>query len=1033
MEQRTIRLSRMGARGPKWYQWFREHYFAAYTLAFAAAALLVYAVFLFEGKTFIWDHDGWKQHYPALVYYGRWLRACLKALFLEHSLALPTYSFSLGYGSDIIETLSYYVIGDPFTLGTVFVPERYTEYYYTAMILLRLYCAGVAFSVFCRYMRRRSARTGAGRTGNMAILAGSLVYVFCGFTLISAVRHPYFVNPMIYFPLLLLGVERVLDHRRPTLLIVMAFLAGISNFYFLYSLTILTLAYLIWKLVLRYASHRAWKAALRAFVRCAAGVLLGLAMSALLLLPTLWGFFGSERLQQHSALYPLYSLQDYTATFRLFLGVAGSNHHWTCLGYAGAALLAVVLLFLRPGYRRIKAVLLVLTAMLLIPAAGYLMNGCAYVSNRWVWACSFLIAYILVLMWKRLFLLSQRESGILAAVLALYLILCMLLPESRSMDAYFGLMTAILSLLIAGTAARLRREQFARIARRRAAGTPPTAAESAEEARLRTMRRAAPLLLTVCILFNLGGNALLLYAPQNSSYAEEFIPRGGLYADWQHRENYAVRAAAGEDHSFYRFAAEPVTNNNALLSGLHGINYYWSLENGYVSAFRNEQAVADTPFLQDYHSLDGRAFLETLANVKYHVESGRAPYGFAACKTVWNYRSMRDCLRTYCGADATVDSISDEQWQYAGSRRSRYQVWKNRYALPFGYTYRRCIPASSYRKMSAVQRQEAMLQGVVLRDADTDRQAVVQPTFTSRRLPFQVTAAHDASVSDSRITAAKNGAEVILRFDGLENAETYLYFDDLSYSRGRHALRSVFDPTSEPSGAAAPPSREEASPRDEGSACRGATGARSTPQAVSRLRGRLSLRFTANGRDGSRVEKKLLYLTRESQFYGGRHDFLVNFGTSSDGQVSITIKLPKAGVYRFSKLQVLCQPMKNYPRQTAALAESAMEHVDFHENSAQATGEVSGCIRLRQPRYLLLTIPWTNGGWTATVDGRPAKLLQANTMFTALRLSSGTHRIVLRYHTPGLRAGILISLAAWAVFIGWLLRRRRRRGRAAGK
>ena len=40
------------------------------------------------------------------------------------------WDMNIGYGSDILTTLHYYVIGDPLTLLSVFVPAEHTETLY---------------------------------------------------------------------------------------------------------------------------------------------------------------------------------------------------------------------------------------------------------------------------------------------------------------------------------------------------------------------------------------------------------------------------------------------------------------------------------------------------------------------------------------------------------------------------------------------------------------------------------------------------------------------------------------------------------------------------------------------------------------------------------------------------------------------------------------------------------------------------------------------------------------------------------------
>lgn len=50
-------------------------------------------------------------------------------------------------------------------------------------------------------------------------------------------------------------------------------------------------------------------------------------------------------------------------------------------------------------------------------------------------------------------------------------------------------------------------------------------------------------------------------------------------------------------------------------------------------------------------------------------------------------------------------------------------------------------------------------------------------------------------------------------------------------------------------------------------------------------------------------------------------------------------------------------------------------------------------------------------GWSATLDGRPAPVLRANLAMRAIPITPGTHRIVLSFSPPGLRTGLVLSIA----------------------
>ena len=155
-------------------KWFskesKKDYFLLYTIVFLFISAFIYSYFYFNGKSVIWSHDGVPQHVNSLSYYGEYLRGILKTLFVEHKLTIPMWDMHIGYGSDILTTLHYYVIGDPLTLSSVFVPAEYTEILYTVLIFVRIYLAGITFSLYSFYHKNPKQAT----------FFGTLIYIFAG-------------------------------------------------------------------------------------------------------------------------------------------------------------------------------------------------------------------------------------------------------------------------------------------------------------------------------------------------------------------------------------------------------------------------------------------------------------------------------------------------------------------------------------------------------------------------------------------------------------------------------------------------------------------------------------------------------------------------------------------------------------------------------------------------------------------------------------------------------------------------------------
>ena len=103
----------------------RCFYYIFFTGIFLVVAFFCFSWFIFSGKSLIWKVDGWNQHFKALVYYAQYLRSIIRHLLIEHKLIIPDWDFYIELGSDILNALHYYVIGDPITIFSMFVPTRY--------------------------------------------------------------------------------------------------------------------------------------------------------------------------------------------------------------------------------------------------------------------------------------------------------------------------------------------------------------------------------------------------------------------------------------------------------------------------------------------------------------------------------------------------------------------------------------------------------------------------------------------------------------------------------------------------------------------------------------------------------------------------------------------------------------------------------------------------------------------------------------------------------------------------------------------
>ena len=700
-----------------------RRYLLFYTLAFAILALILYFPYLRNGNSLIWKPDGLTQYYNALVYYGNWLRSAWNTLLTEHTLAFPTYDFFIGYGSDILTTLHYYVIGDPLNLLAALVPVASIEYLYDALIVLRLYLAGLAFSW---YLFGRAAETPSAPQA----LAGTLSYVFCGYTLILGTMQPIFVNPLIYLPLLLLGVERVLAGKRGHLLVFAAALSAVSNFYFFYMLVILTVLYCVVRFLTM--KHKNWGRELLIFAGRTTGFsLAGTLIAGALLLPMILAFLSDLRSQNSLPYAQLYTPDYYENLFEAFI-TAGTSSTWTYLGFTSFTLLCVFVIFLkRKRFLFLKASFLLFVGMLLFPAAGSFMNGFSYPANRWCFGLVFLAALITAEAWQELFTLSFRERMCLLLLSLGYLFLLLWLKNAGGERVFFSMAVMLLALVLISNV-----------------GTAPAGSPA-----FRFWFPQKALLLLLCA--GIAGNGLMFYDTTGYyDYMSRFVASGEGLSTLDNTASRMMSIFLYDEDQFFRCMQDPLPQRNDNLNyKVYSTQYYWSLSNGSITQFFNELAMPFTERLFKYNGLDYRSGLQALAGVRYYVRHDPNDY------LPWPF------------TDSEVIDCMDER--YYASETDLY--------LPFGYTYDSYISRETYESLSYPERQQALLQGAVCVENG------ISGSYPETALEFEdVSVPYTVSYDPKKILeteggyyALEDGAVLTLTFEGIPQSETYLLLEGI--------------------------------------------------------------------------------------------------------------------------------------------------------------------------------------------------------------------------------------------------------------
>ena len=874
-----------------------------FTAAYAACMGLRVFYFMKAGRSMICEADALEQHINALIAYGKWLRGIAYTLIHEHRLAFMDYSFGIGMGADFYTSMQYYAVGDPLNLPVAFLPSQAVYYYFQFLILLRPYLAGLAFIALCLY--RRSKR----ELPAMGITAGALIYSLSGTVLFIGMWNPFFVTPMITLPLMVRGADRLYHEGMRAPFVLAVFAAGVSNFYFFYMQTIFIFGYFI--LLVLYGRKDEGEAygrecgAPRLFARFVLSGALGVFMGAVLLFPMFLALLSNPRSGGHAI--PFIYDSDYylqlvrNLAFYIYHPLYDTELSLTLIAFP--VIILTVIFAKKWGLKRERAEFLVLLLMLLIPAAGYVMSGFAYVINRWCFAAALLIAWLTAATWDRW--LKKK----LASCLAFACVFVMLIWNVWEAD-------------------------------------------SPERGNL--------------------PNGFL-----EKMSGTEFLDRMMLTEVNALRETVLV-----SPDSFSRYSGRSPVWNASLLHGISSTQFYWSLTNGAVADLFGELAVNDMANFS-YLGFDDRMMASDLSGVTHYT------------------------LR--------YDTPEEQSYIPAGSVRAaeyyNFAIYENALPVGMGTVYPEFMRKSDYLTLAPYDREEAMMRAVVLDDVSADAaedDGVLSAgaddiSFSSLREDFEIITAEgvrwEPEGEGGRFVVDRDGGvDVILRVDNShypeEGAETGLLIMGLDIEEGPADIVNI------------------------GTGALNAGGADVDPLEASEDPGSWSAR------------KIVSYKTPESEFYSGWHDYLVNLGSAAGPYDLIFVDFPAKGVYSVKDLGICVRPAgETFDEMRETLAAHAVTETDLHRNPVSLMTErvlLTASSPEDEPGVMMLTIPWQKG-WSAKVDGEKTGLFRTNTAFTGLILGPGYHEIELEYHTPGLAAGVVMSLLGVACFSCLVICEKKRR------
>lgn len=1004
---------------------------------FVVIATITYSGLFLAGRTLIWEVDGIAQHFPILLEFQRILQ--------HHPQQLFSWSWNLGLGADQLTTFSYYVVGDPFNYLVAFVSRAHLEWAYQALILLRLYFVGLAFLGFSRQFKFK----------RVSQLIGALTYTFTAYTFYVGMHHPFFLLPMIWFPLLCWAIERVLRGRHWLPLSLITAVVILSNFYFAYLLALGGLIYALVRYWSRRRDHLAMRSFGQLFWRLLVAVGLGVMMAGVLLVPSLLAMLTATRASFNFANgLTSYPINYYVNLPNRLLTNGGSVQYWVTLGLSSISFIAIIYTLRHfKRYWVLNWVLVVMMIGILLPQFAAVFNVFSTPSNRWLLMATLVFAYATMAFMDQVTALTAADLKWLAGISGGLLVVIWLINgfylNIRKHDiATYLILLAFIGILLAKRSLKLTNRQFY-------------------------------VLLLGVVTLNLANNGLGWLSINTNSNSTEQL-RQGAAMKWVKNYFDGAQKSLSTTGQFYRTALAPnyytmrsAESDVPMVLGTHTVGSYFSVQNGYVGAFSQALGNSEYAMNSPLGSLDGRTTMYNLLGVKYlfaredQLKNQALPAGYEVVK-----------MKT------GEPKIFADKFIYGMSNHTGTILLKSKNALPLVYTQRHQISQRQFNQLSAVDREQALLQGAVTTQPVSGVKTV-KPTVTGKNVAYTVQAdttnvldtldkviiyrnQHATGASNNvltklpadTITLTPEQRESLTPATGLtkpsnrvlnliaanqklvqknqennangltsmvsdvqghqmpyqltiqhpkkyRNTELYLVLDGISYRRSsiKHALTT--------------------SQNTNVFTARPYTKVDYLNDVRDGLKGNLSASgysLTAQTTDNLTSFSQLG--TTNMSDYEPRTSAVINLGYSKHARKLITLNYTSIRSLHFKSAKLIAVPLgKTYRQRTRQLQASGLKHQQVTND------QITGTTTTNAATVLTTSIPYSTG-WQLQVDGRTVKTQVVNKGFVGAKLTAGHHRIRLTYHTPGLKIGVWLSFIGGVISIliacWWWIRKRGR-------
>ena len=617
-------------------------------------------------------------------------------------------------GANFIGSYTFYLLGSPFFWLTLPFPNDWVPYLMGPLLMLKYAMMSMTATAWLRRYVKHS---------QYAILGG-LLYAFSGYTMYNTFFN-HFLDVMVFFPLLLIGMDELVEHNTRGVFALSVALCAVVNYVFFAGEAVFMVLYFIVKVWMG-----GYKTTFRRFLAVAAEAVLGFLISAFFVLPSLIVMLQNPRSSGFLTGYDFwiydYERKPWVILLTFFFPpelpsqpilITDSYMRWTSVqAYLPIVSMCGVIAFVRENHRHwLKHFIILLIIMAFIPGFNSMftmMNDSYYA--RWFFMLVIMLVLASVLALER-GSDEQIRSGLkITAVFTIVVILAMLFTprmetkttevpvESVGADGKttveiqkvdeevmeFGIYNEDFTVpfIIMALTCVVSFYALYRILRHR---------------KLRPKLFANYLVLAVCLFGMLYGNYYIVYGKTRS-----FDTKGYIIPDAIQGQS---KVQFPETEQFFR-----IDNDDSFIN----MGMFWQVPD--MHAFHSIVPVS----IMDYYEYIGD---------KRDVNS-KMEYKNFASRSLFSVKYFCDRL------DYTSDIFGDTKDVNAKTKMPGYRylydmagfaVWENENYIPMGFTYDTFIRQSLVDKMGKSNRDKLMVKALILSDEQAQRYQGLMKEATS--------------------------------------------------------------------------------------------------------------------------------------------------------------------------------------------------------------------------------------------------------------------------------------------------------------